>query len=1682
MEIASLAVAIDSRQARTAQSDLEGLARTGARTEKALGGVGAGGRAAATGSSAAADGSRASARAMRDQQAAAARLTETIRRYALIAAGAFGARDIIQAADSWQGLENRLRLVTKTNGELRTAMDSVYAIAQRTSQEMGSVGQVYQRFAQNADVLNLSQERLASITETTAKAIAVSGSEAAAAQGALTQFGQALASGVLRGEEFNSVMEGAPGLAQALADGLGVPIGALRSMAAEGEITADKIVLALERAADGVDARFNTRIKTAGEAFTELSNATTKYLGEAAQTYGLTAALAGGMGALADNLDRAARFVLVLGGAAGIPLVTAAVKGLTLAVAANPIGALAVGASLAVATIAAFSDEIEELTGVTRNLGSVWDAIYADIGLALKGASKEVKGLHNDVNTLAKDGTLKSWTDSAVVGLARVADVAVMAGRALYAIAGSFRVVGADVDVFIAKTLRNIENLNPASIFDGTKYEQLLEQERAALEERNGVLADANQRWIDLWESQGNKYEQIALRSVNSIRVTSDEIALVDLTAKKARDAANTVVDSAKKGASAYQSLISSIRTKIEENKLEIAVGEKASEADKLRIKVDQELAAGKLKLTAAQKANTDVELKALKASESQLNISRMIQAAKKKELDLTVSAVKAAYDEAERNEELYQTFGMTADAVERLTVARLQDQLAQKEALGLNAEQVKALELLIEAHERNALALQNISFLEKQKQAWERWQNDVEQIFSQVGQSLTDAIFEGGKSGRELVKDLFKTLTLRVVINPVMNQLQGMVTNSLGGMFGLSNPMQQSGGGLMGTASSLNSAYNAFSGGLNQTLGKSIGWLGEKFGSSAMTSFATGLTGFVPSLSGLVAGPGLAASLGTTIGGTAMAATSATASVGAAGGLAGLGSAVGAALPWIGGALAVGSLLGGLFDGPPKTRHGQRTTFELGRGITSRDDRQAEGTDITAAALAQTSVAAANELFRKIGVDAAIDSFYAIMESSVLGDRDGVASGGALRVGDQKVDFGVRQSSDMTLAGFGGWSDAEMLPRLQTDIQLSVLEAFQAVGDQLPSVLSSMLKGVHVRGLGAEEAQALAEQFAVVTQNATALQEAVKALPFEQLRNLSFDAAAGLSQLFGGLENFMQSNQTFYQNFYTEAERQQIAISNIAEALSGVGVEMPAVVGSAEEAKAAWRALREAQDLNTESGRQAFAVITNLSGAFAEVANYAGQAAAQAEQLAQQQAQAAQQEAQQEAQRIADQRLGLELQLEQVLGQNTLARQQEIMALDESNRALQRHIWTLQDATAMLGTAYSAIQQYGQQDIARLQETFGATDRVWQAFQSSAQESIRGLRGVFDAVSGHIKALRGQVDSANQMQYREARALISTALVTGQLPGNDRLTQALQAAREGVTGQIYANRFEQEKAYLTLAAEMEGLQGIAEPQLSMAEAQLEELRKHYNRLRGIEDIGESSLSALEQQLRAALSQEESARVQIALIEQQLAAAQQEYEAIMNIGTVITDLASAIREFAAAAKTVHPEQIIAAGPEAFNEEAYLKAKQAELNAGNHRPDSYTGDSTSDLRDFMAQHGMTPWEHYLRFGRGEGIPGFASGGFHVGGLRLVGERGPELEVTGPARIYSASQTQELLRSLQGGGHSQEALIAENRVLQKKVDRLEAQLARVAAATEKLADQFDNVTAGGNAMLTEDAASL
>ncbi len=217
---------------------------------------------------------------------------------ALVSVGA-----LLSKMDAYTNLQNRLKLVTNSQTELNKAMSDTFDIAQRTRQSWDAAAQVYQGFANNAKTLGLTMDQTAKLTETVSKAVAISGASAASAEAALVQFNQALGAGALRGEELNSVMEQTPALARAIAEGMGITVGQLRTVAATGAITSEALVKALEKASKSVDSLFAKTDPTIGQSFTMLNNEVSKFIGEAGKASGAASLTADSVKLLAENLD-----------------------------------------------------------------------------------------------------------------------------------------------------------------------------------------------------------------------------------------------------------------------------------------------------------------------------------------------------------------------------------------------------------------------------------------------------------------------------------------------------------------------------------------------------------------------------------------------------------------------------------------------------------------------------------------------------------------------------------------------------------------------------------------------------------------------------------------------------------------------------------------------------------------------------------------------------------------------------------------------------------------------------------------------------------------------------------------------------------------------------------------------------------------------------------------------------------------------------------------------------------------------------------------------------------------------------------------------------------------------------------------------------------------------------------
>ncbi len=225
-----------------------------------------------------------------------------------------GIRELISLADTYTQMTSRLKLVTQYTGDFQQTFNGLADSARATRSDLGATVDLYTRIAPSLQGIGLVGKPAVGIITTINQAIAISGASAQSASAALVQLAQGLGAGALRGDEFNSVMENTPGLAQAIADGIGVPIGALRKMAEEGKLTAEVIAAAMQKVAPQIEADFAKMPKTVSQALTGLKNEVLLYVGATDKAVGGTSVLANVIGEVAKEFQDAGPVVTAFTG------------------------------------------------------------------------------------------------------------------------------------------------------------------------------------------------------------------------------------------------------------------------------------------------------------------------------------------------------------------------------------------------------------------------------------------------------------------------------------------------------------------------------------------------------------------------------------------------------------------------------------------------------------------------------------------------------------------------------------------------------------------------------------------------------------------------------------------------------------------------------------------------------------------------------------------------------------------------------------------------------------------------------------------------------------------------------------------------------------------------------------------------------------------------------------------------------------------------------------------------------------------------------------------------------------------------------------------------------------------------------------------------------------------------
>lgn len=377
-------------------------------------------------SSKAVRGGRQAERAIRGVDQAAERTQKSVQvlnRALGTLAAAFSVRQVVRYVDSFTNLQNRLRLVTTSTGNLRRVTQELLSIANQTRGSFESTTELYAKFALGTRELGLSQERLLGIIQSVNRAVTLSGADTAAAAGGLRQLAQGIQSGTLRGEELVSVLENLPRVARVIADGMGVAVGSLRELGATGRITGADVIAAFEAAEDQLAKEFGTAVITVGQSFQILQNNIIATLGSLNEGSGASEIFANSVVLLANNVDTLVRGLVAAGialsvsfAAKGVMVAVAAVRALNVAILANPIGAITTGLVIATSTLIAFSDQINIGGNNLASLADFGKAAFEVIGASLSTLTSTFSSTFPAISSLVRDAL--GDIDLTVVGVA----------------------------------------------------------------------------------------------------------------------------------------------------------------------------------------------------------------------------------------------------------------------------------------------------------------------------------------------------------------------------------------------------------------------------------------------------------------------------------------------------------------------------------------------------------------------------------------------------------------------------------------------------------------------------------------------------------------------------------------------------------------------------------------------------------------------------------------------------------------------------------------------------------------------------------------------------------------------------------------------------------------------------------------------------------------------------------------------------------------------------------------------------------------------------------------------------------------------------------------------------------------------------------------------------------------
>ncbi|AXC43020.1 tail length tape measure protein [Salmonella phage Skate] len=230
---------------------------------------------------------------------------------------ALSVQQVASYSDAWTELNNKVSNSIRVGETQAEVMQRIFDVSQATQSSLNGTAVLYSRLERGTREYNTSAEDLVRLTTIINQGFAVSGATAQEAENAIIQLSQGIAAGVLRGEEFNSVSEQGSRLMIALADSLGVGIGQLRKMAAEGKLTTDVVVKGLLSQGDVIGKEFEKTTVSIAKGLQVAGNNITKFFGESSTVKSFSVAFRDSVISISENLDQLGQVLAVVAAVVG---------------------------------------------------------------------------------------------------------------------------------------------------------------------------------------------------------------------------------------------------------------------------------------------------------------------------------------------------------------------------------------------------------------------------------------------------------------------------------------------------------------------------------------------------------------------------------------------------------------------------------------------------------------------------------------------------------------------------------------------------------------------------------------------------------------------------------------------------------------------------------------------------------------------------------------------------------------------------------------------------------------------------------------------------------------------------------------------------------------------------------------------------------------------------------------------------------------------------------------------------------------------------------------------------------------------------------------------------------------------------------------------------------------------